>query len=215
MTTTPPNPKSDDADTSDADEVHTAALNGLLTLFSDRDLFDRVANDAADRRQADRTQHECELAKVDADIAKAEQAIERYLLAFEAGTLPDTQCGPRIREFGAKLVDLQDRRTQLHELLDSPHPAAPTAEQLAEARRHIRDAIDNEKHRKHLLQAVIAEIRVESREHITPVYRVPHAQQVDTVRAPETLVGLALHNANRLHTIDGPAITICCPAWGC
>jgi hypothetical protein len=53
--------------------------------------------------------------------------------------------------------------------------------------RYIRDAIDNgeDKHRKHLLQALVAEIRVESREQITPVYRVPHAQQVDTVRAPE------------------------------
>jgi hypothetical protein len=54
----------------------------------------------------------------------------------------------------------------------------------------IRDAINNgdDQHRKQLLQAVIAEIRVESRDHITPVYRVPHAQQVDTVRAPETQV---------------------------
>lgn len=53
---------------------------------------------------------------------------------------------------------------------------------------HIRDVIENgeDKYRKHLLQAVIAEIRVESREHITLVYRVPHAQQVDTVRAPQT-----------------------------
>ncbi len=115
-------------------------------------------------------QHERELKIVDADIAKADQAIERYLLAFEAGTLPDTQCGPRIRDLG----------------------------QLADARQHIRDAIEtgDEKHRNHLLQAVIAEIRVDSREHITPVYRVPHAQQVDTVRAPETLVDLVRAYSN-------------------
>lgn len=37
----------------------------------------------------------------------------------------------------------------------------------------------DEKHRKHLLQAVIADIRVELREQITPVYRVPHAHQVE------------------------------------
>jgi site-specific DNA recombinase len=199
-----------DGDRLPAGELDTAALNSLLALYSAHDLFDRVSADAAARRQADRAQHERELNIVDADIAKTDQAIERYLLAFEAGTLPDTQCGPRIRDLGAKLVDLQDRRTQLQELLDSPQPAAPTAEQLAQARQHIRDAIDNgdEKHRKHLLQAVIAKIRVESREHITPVYRVPHAQQVDTVRAPETLVGPTSHNANRRVLIDAPTIAL-------
>jgi hypothetical protein len=73
-------------------------------------------------------------------------------------------------------------------------------------RRHTDNG--DEKHRKHLLQAVIAEIRVESREQITPVYRVPHAQQVDTVRAPETLVGLTSHNANHGVLIDTPTIAL-------
>jgi hypothetical protein len=49
---------------------------------------------------------------------------------------------------------------------------------------------------------------VDSGEHITPAYGVAHAQHVDTVRAPETLVDLALHNANRHDTIPGPAITV-------
>jgi hypothetical protein len=87
-----------------------------------------------------------------------------------------------------QLVDLQDRRTELNELLDSPQPGAPTAEELAQARKHIRG---DDKHRKHLLQAIIAEIRVRiTRTHHT---RVPllHAQQADTVRASETLVGAA------------------------
>jgi site-specific DNA recombinase len=183
-------PDACDGDRLPAGELDTAALNGVLNLFSDRDLFDRVAADAADRRTADRDHRERELKAVYTDIAKAEQAIERYLLAFEAGTLPETQCGPRIRELGAKLADLQDRRHELQELLNAAAPTAPTAEQLATARRHIRAAMDNgdDHHRKHLLQAVIAEIRVESRDHITPVYRVPHAQQVDTVRIVEGLV---------------------------
>jgi hypothetical protein len=48
----------------------------VLTLYNDHDLYDRVANDAATRRQTDRAQHQQELAKVGADIAKTEQAIE-------------------------------------------------------------------------------------------------------------------------------------------
>jgi hypothetical protein len=49
---------------------------------------------------------------------------------------------------------------------------------------------------------------VESRDNITPVYRVPHAQQVDTVRAPETYVGLTSHNANRATLLEAPTITL-------
>ena len=101
--------------------------------------------------------------------------------------MPETQCGQRIRDLGAKLADLQHRREQLHELLDTDDPTAPTADQLADARKHIRKAIDNgdDRHRKQLLNALIAEIRVDSRDSITPVYRVPHAQQVDMVRIVE------------------------------
>ena len=41
---------------------------------------------------------------------------------------------------GRQLVDLQERRTKLEDLLGSPQPAAPTAERLTDARNHIRDA---------------------------------------------------------------------------
>jgi polyribonucleotide nucleotidyltransferase len=98
--------------------------------------------------------------------------------------------GPRCGD-----CELQDRRSELQDQLDT---TAPTEQQLADAREHIRDAIGNgdDKRRKHLLQALVAEIRIDSREQITPVYRVPHAQQVDTVRAPETLVDLPGHYSN-------------------
>ena len=178
-----------DGDRLPAGELDTAALNGVLALFGDRDLFARVAADATARRSAERERRQRELDIVDTDIAKTEQAIERYLLAFEAGSMPETQCGPRIRDLGAKLVQLQDRRAELHQQLDASAPAGPTDDQLAAARDHLRSIIDDgdDTHRKHLLQALVAEIRVAARDHITPVYRVPHAQQVDTVRAPEGL----------------------------
>jgi site-specific DNA recombinase len=163
-------PDACDGDRVPAGELDSAALNGVLNLFGDRDLFDRVAADAAARRHADHDQRQRELSVVDVEVTKTEQAIERYLLAFEAGTLPEAQCGPRIRELGAKLVELQDRRSQLQDQLDTAEPTAPTEQQLVDARKHIRDTIDNgdDTHRKHLLQALVAEIRVDSREQITP-----------------------------------------------
>ena len=98
----------------------------------------------------------------------------------------------------ARLVEQAPARAWSRQARQPPRPTQRTprpaqhchtnrAEQLAGARKDIRFAINNgdNRHRKQLLQAVIAEIRVESRDHITPVYRVPHTQQVDTVRIVE------------------------------
>ena len=111
-------------------------------LFGDRELFNRVAADAAARRSADRTQREQELDIVDTDIAKTEQAIERYLLAFEAGTMPETQCGPRIRDLGVGPVGMGLHNTNRHHTVDGPAiTVSPLRAKLADERPSCRDAV--------------------------------------------------------------------------
>ncbi len=77
-------------------------------------------------------------AKVDAELRKTEEAVERYLLAFEAGTLPEAQCGERMRSLGAKADDLRAGREELRALLDESQLSAPTEQELADARAEIR-----------------------------------------------------------------------------
>jgi hypothetical protein len=50
-------------------------------------------------------------------LDQAEAAIERYLGAFEAGTLPEAQCGKRLQALGAKLADLQAHELELQQAL--------------------------------------------------------------------------------------------------
>ena len=58
--------------------------------------------------------------------------------------------------------------------------------------------------RKALLQELVAEIRVEGRGSITPVFRVPDPP----VRVLDTVVGCSLRNANPGPVVVGPRIAL-------
>jgi DNA invertase Pin-like site-specific DNA recombinase len=107
----------------------------------------------------------------------ADQAIDRYLLAFENGTMPETLCAPRIEALGAKAADLRSREADLTDL-------------LAQVRRHIRDVITQEtpETTKALLAALIEGITIESRTTISPTFRVPLPNENGTSHEPEEAV---------------------------
>jgi site-specific DNA recombinase len=70
-----------------AEQLDHAVLDALLAAYQHSDLFERAVT-AADRQAASLHEHyQGELAVVTTEIGKA--AIERYLDAFEAGTLPE------------------------------------------------------------------------------------------------------------------------------
>jgi hypothetical protein len=98
-----------------------------------------------------------------------------YLLAFEAGTLPERVCGDRLRELGTTVARLRGSRDDLIRRIETTRPTDPTADELAALRAHIRHVIANGSTatRKALLRALVHEIRVDARDHIQPVFRVP------------------------------------------
>ncbi len=74
-----------------ADELDQAVLRALLSMYEGSNLFERAIRAGRERAEALRESREQELTVVSAEIRKAEDAIERYLLAFEAGTLSEAQ----------------------------------------------------------------------------------------------------------------------------
>lgn len=100
------------ADRLPADDLDDAIVTALVD----------IANAIARSRHCCHTlraQHQAEHRAVTAEITTAEQAIDRLLGAFEAGAIPETICGDRIRTVSAKLRALQDRRDELAGLLDA------------------------------------------------------------------------------------------------
>ncbi|MHB1518921.1 MAG: hypothetical protein ACYCVN_07195 [Acidimicrobiales bacterium] len=102
-----------DAERLPADELDAAVLDALRLTYERIDLIERAVLAARERAEGLRVQHEQGLAFTDTAITKAEDAIERYLGAFEAGTLSEAQCSARLAKLGAKITDLRSRREEL------------------------------------------------------------------------------------------------------
>jgi site-specific DNA recombinase len=180
-----------DADRLPADALDAAVLDALLATYERHDLFDQAVNAAAAHADDSRELLAAELEATEAKIVKAEDAIERYLRAFEDKTMPEAQCGERVRKLGRELAELRARRDELAETLEDGAVVPPSPEVLAELRGRIAEAIDTgtDAERKLLLQALVHEVKVTSREHIEPFFRVPETADASAVRAVSGLVG--------------------------
>ncbi len=120
---------------------------------------------------------------------KVGRGIDRYLQAFESGTMPEEVCGERVKDLGANATALRVRMFELDPGATETELVAPTTAELGDLRQRVEEAVAGGSSAlvKSLLQAVIHEIRVECRQAIHPVFRVPVGgghQQDDAVRAP-------------------------------
>ncbi len=158
-----------------ADALEAAVLDSLVATYARKDLIDDAVRAAHAASTAGRDRVAEQLAALNADISKTEAAVERYLCAFESGALTEGVCGQRVQHHAHRLTDLRTRRAALQADLDSTTVAAPTAADLDQLRRRIREALDTgpDHARKTVLQELVHEIRVESRRCIRPTFRVP------------------------------------------
>ncbi len=90
-----------DAERLPADELDAAVIDAPHFTYERTHLFDKAVTAARRRVKAPQANHAQELAFIDAEAAKAEDAIERYPGAFESGTLWESQCGTPLQKLGA------------------------------------------------------------------------------------------------------------------
>ena len=130
---------------------------------------------------------------VEAELRRTEEPIQRYLLAFEAGTLADTDLGPRVQALTVRTAELQHRQAELTAAIDQLAAQPPSQAILAHLRERIHEAVTQGPMpaKKALAQALVHEIRVEGRDAIIPTFRVPTlAGPGQKVRTPPGLVGV-------------------------
>lgn len=123
------------------------------------------------------TQDQEQLAQIDTEIRRNEKAIERYLLAFEAGTLQATVCNERMRALTEAVTSLRTHRQELVAQLENSHRSGGT-EWLGglDLRRLLEEAMADKADRpvvKALLGILVEEVRVEGRQSIYPTFRIP------------------------------------------
>lgn len=132
--------KTCDSERLPAEELDAKVAEALLDLYERVDLFERAADAGRQRARAQRDTLTAELASVEADLKKGEDAIERYLLASEAGTLSDDMCRKRLDTIASRASDLRARRSQLLLAIDD-EPEAPTPAHLTALRVRIEKAL--------------------------------------------------------------------------
>jgi site-specific DNA recombinase len=174
-----------------ADLLDQAVIDALLETFQQTDLFEQAV--AASRTQAEllHEQHQAELTTVTEQIRKAEATVERYLDAFEAGTMSDETCGQRVERQGAKIAELRVRQAELRYALDAVNIQAPTPQELADLAEQVRMALTEAPTpaRKRLLHALVHEVQVQGRDAIFPVFRVPGGEPPAPGRGVRTMYG--------------------------
>jgi len=95
--------------------LETAIIRQVTGLLSNSDLFQDVEKKALELMKARQPDVKGELKAVESDIQKRQATKQRYLRAFEANTLPEDECGGRLREIGQELHQLNARKAELEE----------------------------------------------------------------------------------------------------
>jgi site-specific DNA recombinase len=166
----------------DADRLDAAVAQALVGFYARTDLITAAIEAEQALRAASALQQTGELAAITADIQKTDAAIDRYLTAFENGTLDEHTCGHRIRDLTARIHQLHARRDDVADLTgDGPQPPSPQA--IQQLRDHLADVLDHGTpgQRKAIIETHVAEIKIEGHR-LIPIFRVP----IDDGRTDET-----------------------------
>ena len=148
-----------------ADALEDAVLSALVELYSDPELIKRaiLAHQAAAKLTVRRRRDE--LAATDAELAKTEAALERYMHAFEAGTLTADMFAERVRDLGNKAKSLRARQAEIANVAADASAPLPTLDEVEFLRDQLRDIALHGPGpvRKAVAQAFVHSLTVEAR----------------------------------------------------
>ena len=162
-----------------ADELEQAILTQLEDLLAREDDVREAITNAFAELNNQQPKRDAELARLNAEVRKLDETLDRYFRAFENGTMPEQACAPRIADLTKRLSELRARRDELaSDANDTPEPLSD--DDLHALQAHVTQVIadGDPSARKALLQALVDEIRVQSRDEIYPFFTLP------TVRPP-------------------------------
>jgi len=182
----------DDLRTCDLSEAQ-AVTRRLWKVIEDHDLIDRAISQAYERLTQREDEQQSELTAMRRKLSETRAAMDRYFRAFEAGTMPEDTCTPRIASLNEQAKALERRASELATLEDAEQPERTNAAELDALRDTLRAALEDSTptRAKTVLQTMIDGIRVDARDQIEPTFRVP------TVRIDCDYMGETCLCANR------------------
>jgi site-specific DNA recombinase len=181
-----------DADRLPAEPLESAIRAALRETFRHHRLLREAVEEWRAIRCSEQPHLQEQLAQVEAEIVRGEDAVEHYLLAFEARTIPESLCGPRLEKLAASIAGLRCRKGELVAQLDD-EPDDPYDDlDLAELEGLVNDVFTQEGEAdlpaiKALFQQLVDGVEIDSRTAIRPTFRVPSL--TPAVRNLDGLVG--------------------------
>ena len=159
-----------------AERLEQAVTRRLWQVLDDNDLIDRAIADTYERLSQREGEQQSELAGIQDKVAETRAALDRYFRAFEAGTMPEDTCAPRIASLSEQAKALERHASELAAQQDDDEKSERVSAADLDALRGDLHAMLNDsdpKRVKGVLQAMIDGIRVDARDQIEPTFRVP------------------------------------------
>ena len=191
-----------------ADELEGAVFAALVDLYSDPRLLLDAADETMRLNARDSHQLEDELATVRSELRKIAAAIERYMGAFENGTVTEEMFGERVRHLGEQAASLRDREARLLAEVTAVDDPLPTVDEISVLRKELEAAARHAQApvRKALAQGFVHELKVETRERVIPTFRVVRSTTgapADSDRSPTSPVGTGVRTMKRMAAPTG------------
>ena len=161
--------------------MDAAVLDALAGFYRTRhDLIADAVTHEQTQHQAATADRNAELATVENEITKTGVAIDRYLTAFERGTMDEELVADRLTKLRAKTKQLRVRRDELTLALDD-EPAMPEPATLASVADRITEIILSGSHNriKALVEDLIATVTITGPDRLVPVFRIPQPRNQD------------------------------------
>ena len=157
-----------------ADVLEATVLDAVVDCYADPDLIARAIAVKTQQVATSTRQHKDEIDAVTAELKKTEAAIERYILAFEAGTVSDEMFGPRVRDLGDRARTLKSRRDELTEAAQVATMDPPAQADLDALHAELEDLIasGSDTRRKAVAQAFVHRLVVQAPGIIQPTYLI-------------------------------------------
>ncbi|MBW3587869.1 MAG: zinc ribbon domain-containing protein [Actinobacteria bacterium] len=157
-----------------ADALEDAVMKHLIRNLKDSKVLKVSVEKAEQRMEGVRPKLQRELGQTERKLRDIRSSIDRYLRAFETGSMPSEVCAPRLAELDARKTELETHREEIQGQLDSDDSAADLEEVRDVAADWARRLEDAEMPLlKHLIRTLVREVRVESRASIRPVIHLP------------------------------------------
>lgn len=166
-----------------ADVIEGQILSDIQKVFRDEALLEEIWQNAQEQLAADAPEIDAEIKYVGEEQSRSQSALDRYLRAFEAGTMSPADCSQRVGELTAQIRQLDDQRSALQEqraALDLPVTRGDFLNEILTNLSGVVGAIPAPQ-RKHLLQLLVEEVLVHDRCAFEVWYRLPQFQGVRTL----------------------------------